>query len=62
MVVKQGQQVSEAELDEFCRQRLAAYKVPRVYEFRDQLPKTMVGKVLRRKLLEESLDNEAISG
>lgn len=34
----------------FCRQSLTAYKVPKLYEFRDELPKTNVGKVLRREL------------
>jgi len=53
IVLKQGQQVQEEELDRHCRQRLAAYKVPRQYEFRTELPKTMVGKVLRRQLQEE---------
>jgi long-chain acyl-CoA synthetase len=35
------------------RSRLAAYKVPRIYEFRKELPKTAVGKILRRVLVEE---------
>jgi len=39
---------------EFCKKELAPYKAPRVIEFRDELPKTLVGKVLRRKLREES--------
>lgn len=37
----------------FCRPHLVAYKVPRIIEFRDYLPKTLVGKLLRRKLREE---------
>jgi len=53
IVLKDGQHVTEKELDEFCRKNLAAYKVPRIYEFRTELPKTMVGKVLRRQLQEE---------
>ncbi len=53
VVLKQGQVASEEELDRHCRQRLAAYKIPRLYEFRSDLPKTMVGKVLRRQLQEE---------
>lgn len=52
IVFKEGKQASEEELDRFCRERLAAYKVPRQYEFRQELPKTMVGKVLRRSLKE----------
>lgn len=54
IVKKKGQDVTAEELNQFCRKRLAAYKVPRLYEFREDLPKTMVGKVLRRHLQEES--------
>ncbi|SDZ53533.1 long-chain acyl-CoA synthetase [Evansella caseinilytica] len=53
IVLKEGCQATEKELDEFCRKHLSAYKVPRIYEFRSELPKTMVGKVLRRVLIEE---------
>ncbi|OEF96917.1 long-chain fatty acid--CoA ligase [Vulcanibacillus modesticaldus] len=53
IVLKEGIEVTEKELDDFCRTHLAAYKVPRLYEFRTELPKTLVGKVLRRALLEE---------
>lgn len=56
LVPKPGITLSSEELDRWCRERLAAYKVPRYYEFRKELPKTMVGKVLRRKLLEEEMD------
>jgi len=56
IVLKEGKQVTEKELDEYCRKHLAAYKVPRLYEFRDELPKTMVGKVLRRALREEEIE------
>ena len=41
------------EILEFCSERLAKYKVPRYVEFREELPKTMVGKILRRELMEE---------
>lgn len=41
---------TEADLDAHCRANLAPYKVPREYEFRDSLPKTPVGKILRREL------------
>jgi long-chain acyl-CoA synthetase len=43
-------EVSAEALDAFCRERLAAYKVPHLYEFRESLPKSAVGKVLRRLL------------
>ncbi|MEM0331946.1 MAG: long-chain fatty acid--CoA ligase [Archaeoglobaceae archaeon] len=47
--------VTEEELMKFCKEKLAPYKVPRSIEFRDELPKTLVGKVLRRALREEEL-------
>ncbi|WP_185806929.1 long-chain-fatty-acid--CoA ligase [Bacillus sp. HMF5848] len=53
IVLKERAQVTEEELDAFARKYLAAYKVPRVYEFRKELPKTAVGKILRRTLVEE---------
>ncbi len=46
--------VTEKEIEQFCRERLAAYKVPKIIEFRDELPKSAVGKILRRVLREES--------
>jgi long-chain acyl-CoA synthetase len=53
IVLKQGEECTKEELDHFMRSRLAAYKVPRIYEFRKELPKTAVGKILRRVLIEE---------
>jgi long-chain acyl-CoA synthetase len=53
VVLKAGAQASAAELEAWCRERIAAYKVPRQFEFRSALPKTMIGKVLRRALIEE---------
>lgn len=46
--------ISEEEIMEFCRQNLAHYKVPKIIEFRGELPKTDVGKVSRRELREEA--------
>jgi long-chain acyl-CoA synthetase len=51
VVLYAGQQLSEAELRDYCRERLAAYKVPKFVEFRDSLPKSNVGKILRRELV-----------
>ena len=59
IVVKEGMKVTEAELNEHCRKHLAAYKVPRHYEFRAALPKTAVGKILRRTLVEEEKEKLA---
>lgn len=53
VVLKEGAECSEEELDQFARKYLAAYKVPKVYEFRSELPKTTVGKILRRVLIDE---------
>jgi long-chain acyl-CoA synthetase len=50
VVLRSGQSASEADLRTFCRANLAPYKVPSTVEFRTELPKTMVGKVLRRAL------------
>ena len=61
IVLKEGKEVTEKELNEFCRQNLAAYKVPRFYEFRTELPKTAVGKILRRTLVEEEKEKIATS-
>lgn len=44
-------ELSESELEEFCRARLAPYKVPRIFEFRDSLPRNSTGKVLKRLLV-----------
>jgi len=45
--------VSSYELIKWCRERLAPYKVPQYIEFRDMLPKSKVGKMLRREMREE---------
>ena len=58
IVLKDGKKVTEEELDKYCRENLAAYKVPRKYEFRDELPKTIVGKILRRQLIEEEVKKQ----
>ncbi|MFP4048680.1 MAG: long-chain-fatty-acid--CoA ligase [Desulfovermiculus sp.] len=53
IVPKPDQTMEKKEVIAFCRQKLANYKVPKQIEFRDELPKTIVGKVLRRVLREE---------
>ncbi|WP_148862619.1 AMP-binding protein [Marinobacter fonticola] len=52
-LVSKSPELKESELKEFCRERLTAYKVPKFFEFRDELPKTNVGKILRRELRDE---------
>jgi len=54
-VVKGNPALDEHSLREFCRERLTAYKVPKFIEFRDELPKTNVGKILRRQLRDEDV-------
>ncbi len=53
IVLKPGQTITEEELKAWCKERLAAYKVPTHYEFRSELPKTTVGKILRRELVRQ---------
>lgn len=53
-LVPTAEGVTENELMEYCRERLTAYKVPRQFVFRDELPKTNVGKILRRELRDEA--------
>jgi len=53
VVLKEGQTASAEEIIEFCKAELSKFKVPKEIEFRDQLPKTLVGKVLRRVLRDE---------
>ncbi|HXG64842.1 MAG TPA: long-chain fatty acid--CoA ligase [Blastocatellia bacterium] len=52
VVLKQGEQATAEEIIEYCRERLARYKVPSTVEFLESLPKSTVGKVLRRELRE----------
>ena len=59
IVSREGGEPTIEELREFCKQHLAPYKVPREFEFRTELPKTIVGKVLRRVLLEEEKAKQA---
>ena len=60
-IVKKGNGVTEKELIKHCRENLTAYKVPKLIEFRDELPKTNVGKILRRELREEELAKLEVS-
>ena len=54
VVLKPGQEATEADIIAHCRRDLSAYKAPRSVEFRAELPKTAVGKVLRRQLADEA--------
>jgi len=52
MLLSADNSITEADVFEHCRQNLTNYKRPKYVEFRDELPKTNVGKVLRRALRE----------
>jgi long-chain acyl-CoA synthetase len=54
VVCKPGQLLNESELQAWCRERLAPFKVPTRIEFRTELPKSSVGKVLKRVLVEDN--------
>jgi long-chain acyl-CoA synthetase len=53
VVLRTGEKATEKEIIDFCKARLAAYKTPKMVEFRDALPKSAVGKILRKILREE---------
>jgi long-chain acyl-CoA synthetase len=55
IVTKDGETLTEEEVISYCKEKLAAYKVPKIIEFIDELPKSAVGKILRRKLKEMEL-------
>ena len=61
-VVRKDPALTEEMLIAFCRRQLTGYKVPKLVEFRDELPKSNVGKILRRELRDEArakVDNKA---
>ena len=58
VVLKPGASASAKEITDFCRTKLAPYKVPRLVEFRDGLPKPAVGKLLRKLLREEEISKK----
>jgi long-chain acyl-CoA synthetase len=58
IILKPGQQITPEELKAWCKDRLAPYKVPTHYEFRTELPKTSVGKILRRELVRQHKELE----
>ena len=61
VVLRTGAAVTEDELRAFCRERLAPFKVPGRIRFSPELPKTMVGKILRRVLVERALTETIVS-
>ena len=59
MVVKPGESLTEEEIVNYCRDRLAAYKVPKKIEFLESLPKSAIGKILRREIKEMDRKKQA---
>lgn len=55
IVPRPGEKITEEEIILFCKERLAPFKIPKLIEFRDSLPKSTVGKVLKRALREEGI-------
>ena len=53
VVLRAGQQVTDEELRRFCREKLSPFKVPATFEFRGELPKSLIGKILRRELVRQ---------
>ncbi len=62
IVPKKGEEVTKREIVTFCRDKLAKYKIPKEIEFRDELPKSTVGKILKRVLKEEELERRRVRG
>ncbi len=59
VVLKPGETATVDELRAYCKEQMAAYKVPTEIEFRDELPKTTVGKILRRELVRQHKEKTA---
>ncbi len=59
VILKDGETATEEEIIEFCKTQVAKYKVPTAVEFRTELPKTIVGKILRRILVDEEKKKQA---
>jgi long-chain acyl-CoA synthetase len=62
IILKDGETATQEEIIAFCKERIAKYKVPTSVEFRTQLPKTIVGKILRRMLVDEEKKKMAAKG
>ncbi len=62
IVVKEGEELSTSDITSHCREKLANYKIPKYIDFCEELPKTLVGKVLRRALRDEEIRKQKESG
>jgi Acyl-CoA synthetases (AMP-forming)/AMP-acid ligases II len=59
VVLRKGEHATADEIIEFLRERLSAHKVPHIVEFRDALPRSFIGKVLRRALIDDDRQKNA---
>jgi long-chain acyl-CoA synthetase len=59
VVLKPGQTATEKEIIDFCREKMTAYKIPKMVEFRSEIPKSAVGKILRKILRDEEMKKRA---
>ncbi len=59
IVLKEAQNATDKEIIDFCREKLVAYKVPKFVEFRDSLPQSSVGKVLRKELRAQEIQKKS---
>jgi long-chain acyl-CoA synthetase len=57
--LREGQKATEEEIIKFCKEKLVAYKVPKLVEFRDAIPKSAVGKILRKILRDEEIKKKS---
>jgi len=55
VVLQPGEKATEQEIIDFCKVKMTAYKVPKIVEFRETVPKSAVGKILRKVLRDEEL-------
>ena len=58
IVLKPGEVATEEEIIDFCREKMTAYKVPKLIEFRNEIPKSAVGKILRKILRDEEVEKK----
>jgi long-chain acyl-CoA synthetase len=59
VVLRPGAKATQEEIIAFCREKISAFKAPRQVEFKEALPKTAVGKILRRQLVAEEKERQA---
>jgi long-chain acyl-CoA synthetase len=62
VVLHQGETSAPEEMQTYCRDKLVAYKIPKHVEFRTELPKTLVGKILKRVLVEKEIKKQKAAG